>query len=104
MAFDETLAARVRAILLAEKKITEKRMFGGLAFLRDGKMCVTVSKDRLMLRVEPSMHEQLIEQSGCSTVIMRGLPYRGWIHVTADALKTQKAFMRYIHLALSYSP
>jgi len=65
MAFNEKLADRVRELLAeAGKNIDEKLMFGGLCFMVDNKMCVCVSKDRLMLRLDPDFYEEALEKEG----------------------------------------
>jgi TfoX/Sxy family transcriptional regulator of competence genes len=102
MTFDEALASRVREALAGTANITERRMFGGLAFMRDGRMCVTVGNDHLMLRVDPASHDELVQRRGCTTVTMRGRPYRGWVNVAHDAVATDAALRRWIALATAY--
>lgn len=103
MAFDQAVAARVRALLVGEGQITERPMFGGLAFMRDGQMYVTVGKNRLMLRVDPDMHDELVHRPGCTTVVMRGRPYRGWVRVTNDVVTTREALATWVALATRYA-
>lgn len=104
MAFDEALATRVRAALQGIEGITERCMFGGLAFMRDGQMCVTVGANRLMLRIDPQRHDELVRHPGCSTVVMRGRPYRGWVHVSGDAMAARAALASWVAFALEYVP
>ena len=102
MAYDEELAARVRDVLAGEPGITEKRMFGGLAFLVDGHMGVSASsRGGLLVRVEPERGEALLEEPGVAPFEMRGRPMTGWLHVSAAAVEEQDALERWVGLALS---
>ena len=85
MAYDEDLADRVRALL--DGAATERRMFGGLAFLVDGSMCVATGADGLMVRVDPGDAPALLAQPGVEQVVMgaRG-PMTGWVRVATGAL------------------
>jgi TfoX/Sxy family transcriptional regulator of competence genes len=68
MAYDEKLAARIRERLVHLPNVAEKEMMGGLTFMVNDKMCVGIIKDELMCRVDPSLHEALIEKQGCRTM------------------------------------
>jgi TfoX/Sxy family transcriptional regulator of competence genes len=97
--FDQTLASRVRALLAVEGQVAERRMFGGLAFMMDGRMCVTVGKERLMLRVDPAVHDELLHLTGCTAVLMRGRRYRGWVHVTSDVVASHQSLTEWLAFA-----
>jgi TfoX/Sxy family transcriptional regulator of competence genes len=84
-------------------KVEEKKMFGGLAFIVDKKMCITAGADRIMCRINPAIHEEAIKRKGCSTVIMRGREYKGYVHVNDESLKNKKDFNYWIQLALDYN-
>ena len=85
MAYDEALADRVRALLAGEPNLTEKRMFGGLAFLIGGNMSVSVSgQGGLLLRCEPVETADLVEEPHASTAVMRGRAMEGWLRVAPD--------------------
>lgn len=92
MAYDEELADRVREALAGEQ-VTERRMFGGLAFLVRGAMAVAVSgAGGLMVRVDPSEAQVLLQQAGVEQVQMGGrAPLRGWVRVEAPADDTALA-------------
>jgi TfoX/Sxy family transcriptional regulator of competence genes len=90
MAYNEKLADRIRVQLAGLPKVIEKKMFGGLAFMIDNKMCITVGADRIMCRINPAIHEEAIKRKGCRTVIMRGREYKGYVHVDEDSYKTKK--------------
>src|SRR5690606_2607228 len=83
-------AARVRHLLSAEGGITERAMFGGLAFLVDGRMALAVGQGDLMVRVDEETGDRLLEQPDVAQTVMRGRPMRGWFDlglsvVAADA-------------------
>lgn len=103
MAYSEKLAGRIRQALAHLPDVEEKKMFGGLAFMVGGKMCLTAGKDRIMCRIDPGIHEESVQKEGCRTVIMRGREYKGWIYVNQDSLKTETAFNHWINLALDFN-
>lgn len=86
MAYDDTLATRIRAELAGVDGVTEKEMFGGLAFLVHGNMCVGVSGDELMGRVGKDGHDEAVARPGARTFDMTGRPMAGWITVSPDGL------------------
>ncbi|WP_328829007.1 TfoX/Sxy family protein [Streptomyces sp. NBC_00252] len=86
MAYDEGLAERVRRRFEAEPGITEKRMFGGIAFLLCGNMAVGVTGDDLMVRVGPDATDAALARPGARIFDMTGRPMRGWIVVAAEAV------------------
>lgn len=91
MAYDEELADRVRALLSGEDGVTERRMFGGLAFLLDGNMAVAASgQGGLLVRSDPADAERLLGRPGARLMEMRGRPMRGWLYVETDALRTKR--------------
>jgi len=69
----------------------------------NGKMCVSVGKDRLMCRIDPAIHDSVLGRPGCRPVVMKGRSYSGYVHVNETALKTKKAFDYWIGLALDYN-
>src|SRR4051794_3060485 len=103
MAYNEKLAARVRTALKDLSDLQEKKMFGGLAFLVDGKMCINISKDRLMCRIDPALHDDALTHKATQTVTMRGKPYRGYIYVDADVLQTKKQLDYWLALSLDFN-
>ncbi|MBM9463120.1 TfoX/Sxy family protein [Aeromicrobium sp. YIM 150415] len=85
MAYDLELADRLRDLLIAEPDLTEKRMFGGLAFLVGGAMAVAATDDGLLLRVDPEERDELATDPLAGPWIMRGSELRGWLRIEADA-------------------
>jgi len=86
VAYDEELAERLRELTTAAPGLTEKKMFGGLAFLVNGNMAIAASgQGGLLVRVDPDESEELAEQPGVETMVMRGRAMRGWLRVEATA-------------------
>ncbi|MFI7546615.1 TfoX/Sxy family protein [Actinoplanes sp. NPDC049599] len=86
MAYDETLADRVRDRLADLPGVTDKRMFGSLAFLTDGRLTVGVTGDDLMVRVGAEAADQALTQPGTRLMEMGGRRMRGWIRVDGAEL------------------
>jgi TfoX/Sxy family transcriptional regulator of competence genes len=103
MSYNENLAERIRKALAHLGNVKEKKMFGGLAFMVDDKMCITAGDNRIMCRVDPILHEDLIHNKGCRTVIMRGREYKGYIHVDEESINSKKDFDHWIALALDFN-
>ena len=85
MAYDEGLAQRVREVLADEPGLTEKRMFGGVAFMLDGNMACAVTNDDLMVRVGKDGSDALVGQPGVRVSDMAGKPMKAWLLVSAEA-------------------
>ena len=79
MSYSENLAARVRAALAGLPRVTQKKMLGGLAFMLDGKMCVTIGESRIMVCVDPAEHDALVKADGCSTMVMGGKAHKDYL-------------------------
>jgi TfoX/Sxy family transcriptional regulator of competence genes len=104
VAYDEALAERIRGLLAGEDDVTEKRMFGGLAFLIGGNMSVSVSgQGGLLLRCEPEQTAALVEEPHASTAVMRGRAMEGWLRVTADGVQTDEELQKWVTRGVSYA-
>ncbi|MGH9781801.1 MAG: TfoX/Sxy family protein, partial [Candidatus Acidiferrales bacterium] len=103
MSYDQLLTNRIRAALTGNRRVEEKRMFGGIAFMVQGKMCVSVGKERIMCRIDPAVHDAALQRKGCHTVVMRGRQYRGFVHVDAKAVRTKASLHYWVGLALDYN-
>lgn len=104
MSFNEKLADRTREIIAqTHKKVEEKRMFGGLCFMVNDKMCVGVEKERLMVRLNPDIYEEVIEKEGCKPMDFTGKVMKGYVFVDIDALNTKKKLEYWIKLALEFN-
>jgi TfoX/Sxy family transcriptional regulator of competence genes len=88
MAFDEALAARVRQVLGDTEGLSEKRMFGGLAFLVSGNMACGVHGEDLILRIDPQEGEAMLGEPHVRLFDMTGRPMKGWVLVGPAALAT----------------
>jgi TfoX/Sxy family transcriptional regulator of competence genes len=86
MAYDEVLAERVRDRLRDVVEVTEKKMFGGLAFLTHGNMTVGVHGDDLIARIDPARTDAALARPGVRPFDITGRPMRGWILVAGEAL------------------
>ncbi len=86
MAFDENLAERVRLIFAGRPDVAERRMFGGLAFMVRGHMCVGISGTKLMARVGPAAYEEALAQPHARHMDFTSKPLRGYVYVLADGL------------------
>jgi TfoX/Sxy family transcriptional regulator of competence genes len=104
MPYNEALADRVREALVDVPNVEEKKMFRGVTFMVDDKMCVSVSGDELMLRLDPNLTEQLAEEHGTRPMVHGGKHMKGFIYVGEERFRTQKDFDRWIKLALDYNP
>jgi TfoX/Sxy family transcriptional regulator of competence genes len=104
MAHDEDLANRVRAQLAERREVTEKAMFGGLAFLIGGKMAVSVSgRGGLMVRVAPGSTDDALSRPHTELVVMRGRPMMGWIRVAPDGVKTKRQLEAWVRRGVDFA-
>lgn len=104
MAINEKLTNRVRELLADVNTVEEKKMFSGIAFMVDEKLCVAVRNDNIMVRINPSLHDELVEKEDCSPMIMRGKDLNGYVIVDETALTSRKQLQYWIQLALDYNP
>jgi TfoX/Sxy family transcriptional regulator of competence genes len=80
MSYDEALAERIRELVAGESGVTEKKMFGGLAFLVGGNMAIAASgQGGLLVRIDPEESEELVRTTGAEVAVMRGRPMAGWL-------------------------
>ena len=104
MAYDEDLAARVRALIGPDPELTETRMFGGLAFLVGGHIAVTASgRGGIMVRIDPGQADALLRCPGVTVVEMRGAPAAGWLRVTPEALVSGDSLATWVDRGVEYA-
>jgi TfoX/Sxy family transcriptional regulator of competence genes len=104
VAYDEDLANRVRELIADEAAVTEKRMFGGLAFLISGNMSVSVSgKGGLMVRVVPEETEALLAKPHARPMVMGGREARGWLRVNVEGVRTKRQLERWVARGVTYA-
>jgi len=102
VAYDEDLAGRVRALVSTESRLTEQKMFGGLAFLIAGHMAVAASgQGGLLGRVDPATSEKLVATTPAELMVMRGRPMQGCLRVGPEQLRTKRQLARWVGLATS---
>ena len=104
MAYDEALAARIREAVRGEPGVTEKAMFGGLAFLVGGHMAVSASgQGGMLLRCDPAQTETLVSDPGVGRFEMRGREMDGWLRVDAEAVRTGADLDRWVAVGVAYA-
>ena len=104
MAYDEDLADRIRELLADEPDLTEKRMFGGLAFLVAGNLAVgTSGQGGLLARVDPGESEALMCSAGVAPVEMRGREMAGWLRVESSALGAKAELETWVRRSVAYA-
>jgi TfoX/Sxy family transcriptional regulator of competence genes len=104
MAYDEDLADRIRIAVQDADGVTEKRMFGGLAFLVNGNMAVAASgQGGLMLRVDPDETDSLVREDGVARFEMRGREMNGWLRVDPSATTSDQELSRWVEVGVTYA-
>ena len=105
MAYDELLADRISNVL-KEKNAAfyEKRMFGGIAFMVNDKMCVGVIKSDLMARIDPEIHDESIKKEGCRAMDFTKRPMKGYVYIEPGAIDLNEDLDYWINLALDFNP
>jgi TfoX/Sxy family transcriptional regulator of competence genes len=104
VAYDEDLADRIRELMADEPGYGEKRMFGGLAFLVDGKMAVAASgRGGLMVRVDPEQAGALLERDHVRPFEMKGRATPGWLRVDAEGVRTARRLRPWVERGVAYA-
>ena len=103
MAFDEMLAERVRTVLKRRRGITERKMFGGLAFMVHGNMCCGVEKERLMARVGPEAYQDALGQKHTRPMDFTGRPLKGYVYVEPAGVRTDAALKKWVERTLAFA-
>jgi TfoX/Sxy family transcriptional regulator of competence genes len=104
MAYDVELAERIRVLLEGETGISEKTMFGGLAFLVAGNMAIAASgQGGALVRVDPAETDRLVDTTSAEVAVMQGRPMSGWLRVPADELSTDEQIQTWVHKATHYA-
>ena len=104
MAYDEQLADRIRELVVSESALTEKKMFGGLAFLIGGNMGVAASgQGGLLVRVDPAQSDTLVASTNARLMEMRGRTMQGWLRVDVGDLRTKRELAKWVELGTTYA-
>jgi TfoX/Sxy family transcriptional regulator of competence genes len=104
MGYDEVLAERIRELLLGASDVTEKKMFGGLAFLIGGNMGFAASgQGGLMVRVDPVKSDELVDTTNARFVEMRGRTMQGWLRVDSEDVRLKPQLAKWVSLGTTYA-
>lgn len=104
MAYDVDLAERIRELVAGERRLTEKKMFGGLAFLVGGNMAIAASSEGgVLVRVDPERSERLVATTKARPMVMRGREMAGWIRVDAEDVRTKRQLARWVEMGVAYA-
>ena len=104
MPYDAELADRIRKLLAGESGLTEKKMFGGLAFLVGGNMAVAASgQGGILVRVDPAQSETLVATTNAHPMEMRGRPMQGWLRVDPDDVRAEPQLAKWVEAGLTYA-
>ena len=104
MAYDEDLANRIRELMAGEKGVTEKKMFGGLAFLIGGNMSVAASgQGGLMVRVDPEDTDALVAKPHARPFELRGRAMDGWLRVDDEGVRTKRQLEPWVKRGVAYA-
>jgi TfoX/Sxy family transcriptional regulator of competence genes len=104
VAYDEELADRIRELVGSESDLTEKKMFGGLAFLVGGNMAVAASgQGGILVRVDPAESETLVATTNARLMEMRGRRMQGWLRVDAEHVRSKRQLAKWVELGTRYA-
>ena len=103
MAYSEQLAEKVRSAFKNVPRVEEKKMMGGLTFMVNGKMCVGVSKNDLMVRLDPAVYDTALKKKGCRPMDFTGKPMKGFVFVSSDGTSGKKDLGYWINLAIDFN-
>jgi TfoX/Sxy family transcriptional regulator of competence genes len=104
MAYNEKLADKIRERLVDLPQVEEKEMMGGLTFMVNHKMCLGIIKDELMCRIDPELHDTVVEKYGCRTMDFTRRPMKGYVLIEEVGMRTPEEFEYWINLALEFNP
>jgi TfoX/Sxy family transcriptional regulator of competence genes len=103
MAYNEGMARRIRSELEGLPGLTEKNMFGGVAFMLQGNMACGVNKDDMIVRVGPERHEEALSDPLARPFDLTGKPMAGWVTVSAAVLEDEQAFREWVRWGVDYA-
>jgi hypothetical protein len=104
VAYDEDLAARIREQLAGQPRLTEQKMFGGLAFLIGGNMAIAASgQGGVLVRADPDESDTLLATTSASPMEMRGREMKGWLRVDAADVETADELAKWVQIGATYA-
>jgi len=103
MAYDAELAERIRDVLVGQQGVTEKKMFGGLAFLVAGHMAIAASgQGDALVRADPAESDHLVDTTSAEIAVMQGRPMTGWLRVPVADLQTQEQVEEWVAVSTRF--
>ncbi len=102
MAYDETLAKRLRDALDGAGHISEKKMFGGIAFMLNGNMCCGITDDLLMARVGPAAYDDALGRPHARPMDFTGRPMKGYVYVESGGIKSDKDLREWVRMCVGF--
>jgi TfoX/Sxy family transcriptional regulator of competence genes len=104
VAYDEALAGRIRDLVATEANVTEKKMFGGLAFLLGGNMAVAASgQGGVLVRCNPAQSDGLVAKTPAKPMEMRGREMQGWLRVDDEHVRTKRQLEKWVKIGAAYA-
>jgi len=106
MAYDEALVQQVRELLVAEFHVEEKKMFGSIGFMVNGKLCLGVGEHKgfsMMVRIGPENYEEVLIRNGVHPTVMRGRVMKGYVSLKKEALKTREDVEYWVQSGLRFN-
>jgi len=105
VAYNEYISNRlVESLNQKNVEFELKKMFGGICFMVQGKMCLGVIKDRLMVRLDPALTEAALTKKGCIPMDFTGRPMKGFVFVESEGFDLEKDLTYWVECALEYNP
>ena len=105
MAYDEYLADRIKAALLNKNiSFDERKMMGGLCYMVDDKMCVGVTKNKLMARIDPDIYDQALTRKGCRKMDFTGRPMKGFVFIEPEGIDLDDDLDYWVQLCIDFNP
>src|SRR5215510_8966092 len=103
MAYDEGLAERIRSVLDEQPGVSERRMFGGVAFLVKGHMSVGIVQDKLMVRVGPEAYDSVLRERHARRMDFTGRPMKGFVYVVPSGYESDADLERWVSMGVDYA-
>ena len=104
MGYDEDLADRIRALIGRSSNLTEKKMFGGLAFLIRGNMAIAASgKGGILVRVDPDESDALVTETKARPLVMRDRAMKGWLRVSGEHIGTKRELDKWVQRSMTFA-
>lgn len=104
MAYDEDLAYRIRELVAGQPALTERKMFGGLAFLIGGNMAIAASgQGGVLVRIDPTASNTLTTRSGAALMEMQGRKLAGWLRADDDHLRTKRQLKKWVDIGTAFA-